>query len=151
MRETKRAKVREKRLVEIVRCARQHSPYYRGLGDKITPLRITADKQERVDVPFRRLADRSEYKISDIRSFMKNHDNIGRKFKGNYLVFTASGSTGDPLVVLCDDNTNNIMSVLVEIRLSEEEPRQYPHNGKFKHVTNARYNQCDPGSLENAK
>ncbi|MBU5439874.1 hypothetical protein KQI42_17810 [Tissierella sp. MSJ-40] len=40
---------------------------------------------------------------------MKDLDNIGRKFNEDYLVFTTSGSTGDPLVMLCDRNTNNIM------------------------------------------
>ena len=40
---------------------------------------------------------------------MKDKSNIGSKFKNEYMVFTTSGSTGNPLVAVYDKNANNIM------------------------------------------
>ena len=54
-------------------------------------------------------------KLSDINRW-KDLDNIGRKFRGKYFVFTTSGSTGDPLVVLCDSNTNSVMGAVTTTR-----------------------------------
>ena len=48
-------------------------------------------------------------KLVDVNEFMKDLDNIGRKFKGEYLILTTSGSSGEPLVLLNDKTTNNIM------------------------------------------
>ncbi|MDD3919883.1 MAG: phenylacetate--CoA ligase family protein [Eubacteriales bacterium] len=59
--------------------------------------------------------DRS-IQLSDINTFMENLDNIGRRFQGKCMVFTTSGSTGNPLVSLCDDTTNNVMSALSAAR-----------------------------------
>lgn len=54
--------------------------------------------------------------LSEVNEFMCNLDNIGRKFKGKYLVFTTSGSTGNPLTALCDSTTNNVMSAVNAVR-----------------------------------
>lgn len=50
--------------------------------------------------------------LKEINDFMQNPDNIGRKWQNKYIVFTTSGSTGHPLVALCDTTTNNVMSAI---------------------------------------
>lgn len=43
-----------------------------------------------------------------MNDFMHDKDNIGRKWQGKYMVVTTSGSTGNPLVMLCDKTVNNV-------------------------------------------
>jgi phenylacetate-coenzyme A ligase PaaK-like adenylate-forming protein len=47
--------------------------------------------------------------LEEVERFMEDKNNIGRKLKGEYLVFTTSGSTGNPLVSVCDRTANNVM------------------------------------------
>lgn len=61
------------------------------------------------------VTDRS-IKQSEIYKFMENLDNIGRKFRGKYLVLTTSGSTGDPLVMLSNKTTINVMGGMTMMR-----------------------------------
>lgn len=111
--DAKKARIRKERFDKIVNFAKQNSPYYKELYKNI------GDKYELSDLPPTNkkklmshfddwVVDRS-ITLSSINDFMKNINNIGRKFKDDYLVFTTSGSTGNPLVMLCDRNTNNIM------------------------------------------
>ena len=111
--DAKKARIRKERFNEIVNFAKQNSPYYKELYKNI------GDQYELSDLPPTNkkelmshfddwVVDRS-ITLSDINDFMKDINNIGRKFKDDYLVFTTSGSTGNPLVMLCDRNTNNVM------------------------------------------
>lgn len=47
-----------------------------------------------------------------MNDFMHDKDNIGRKWQGKYMVVTTSGSTGNPLVMLCDKTVNNVMAAV---------------------------------------
>ncbi len=105
--------IRRERLESIVSYVKQNSPYYKKLYKNV------ADKFELSDLPptnkkelmahFDEWSTDHSIRLSDINDFMKDLDNIGRKFRGEYLVFTTSGSTGNPLVMLCDRNANNVM------------------------------------------
>ncbi len=113
MNETKKAGIREERFHKIVSYAKQNSPYYKELYKEIGDTFQLADlpptnKKELMSCFNNWITDRSIQR-SDIEEFMKDLDNIGRKFKREYLVFTTSGSTGNPLVMLCDRTTNNVM------------------------------------------
>lgn len=109
----KKIKTRDARLREIVTHAKENSPYYRehykNIGDdfKLTDL-PPVNKIELMENFDDWLTDRS-ITLSDVNEFMKDLDNIGRKFKNKYLVFTTSGSTGNPLITICDNNSNSIM------------------------------------------
>lgn len=114
--ETEKSQVRHKRLHEMVDYARTHSPYYNQLYKDLEEDYTLSDlppvnKSELMAHFDEWLTDR-KVKLEDIRVFMENLDNIGRKFKGEYLVFTTSGSTGNPLVSLCDRTTNNMMGAM---------------------------------------
>jgi len=120
MSESEREGLRRERLARIVSYARQHSPYfrelYKNIGDKFRLSDLPPTNKRELMAHFDEWVTDRTVKLSDINEFMKYLDNIGRKFKGKYLVFTTSGSTGDPLVVLCDKNTNNIMSGITTTR-----------------------------------
>ena len=120
MSEEERTRVRKERLHNIVSYAKQNSPYYRelykNLGDKFELSDLPPTNKRELMSHFDKWVTDRSIKLSDINEFMKDLDNIGREFKGDYLVFTTSGSTGDPLVVLCDSNTNNIMGAISATR-----------------------------------
>lgn len=109
-------KLRKMRLKKIVDRAKHSSPYLAGLYKDIS------DDFELSDLPPTNKSELmkhwdewvtdSDLKLSDAEEFMKNPDNIGRKLNGKYVIFTTSGSTGNPLVAVCDDSTNNVMSAI---------------------------------------
>lgn len=124
----KRKNIQLKRLSALVAYAKENSPYYNTLYHAVTPA-LNADSDvssflsalpqvNKIDLMAHFdewLTDR-EVKLADVNEFMLDPDHIGRKFNGKYLVFTTSGSTGNPLVSLCDKTTNNVMSAVNLLR-----------------------------------
>ena len=116
----RRAAIQAQRLRELVAYAREHSPYY---------ARLYADVPEDFslsDLPATNkrvlmehwddwVTDRS-VTLEQVNGFMEDKDNIGRKWQGKYMVLTTSGSTGNPLVMLCDDTVNNVMAAISAMR-----------------------------------
>lgn len=111
-----RTAIQNRRLRELVSYAREHSPYY---------ARLYADVPEQFslsDLPAtnkRHLMEHWDDWVTDrsvtlrqINEFMENKDNIGRKWQGKYMVVTTSGSTGNPLVMLCDKTVNNVIAAV---------------------------------------
>lgn len=118
--EKEREEVRDTRLREMVLWAKENSPVYRELYHHI-------DKDFKLSdlPPTNKVQLMSQFdewltdpgvKLADIEHFMENQDNIGRKFLDKYMVFTTSGSTGNPLVALCDNTTNNMMGAINTLR-----------------------------------
>lgn len=111
--EIEKARIRKKRFHRIVSYAKQNSPYYKELykniGDKFELSDLPPTNKTELMSHFDDWITERSIKLSDINEFMENLDNIGRKLKGDYLVFTTSGSTGNPLVMLCDRSTNSVM------------------------------------------
>jgi len=115
-----RDNIRNKRLKELVEYAKNNSPYfkeaYKGLDDNyvLTDLPVTnkVDMMENFD----RWVTDGDIHIKDITEFTKNLDNIGRKFMGKYLVFTTSGSTGNPSVVVYDKTAISVMAAVGVLR-----------------------------------
>lgn len=98
---SERDKLREARLKDLVAYAKANSPYYKKLYEgtsdefKLSELPVTnkRDMMEHFDLW---TTDR-DIRLADIAKFMENPDNIGRKFRGKYYVFTTSGSIGHPV------------------------------------------------------
>lgn len=116
--------IQQKRLSDIITYARKYSPYFKefyknvdfsALEHDMSHLNLQAlPPTNKVDLMAHFdewLTDR-DVKLADLHDFMKDLDNIGRKFKKEYLIFTTSGSTGNPLVAVCDQSTNNVMSAV---------------------------------------
>lgn len=111
-----RITLQDKRLRQMVKWARENSPYYSQLYKNIS------EDFQLTDLPpvnkldlmahWDKWVTDNTITLSEVNEFITNSDNIGRKFKDKYLVFTTSGSTGNPLVSLCDSTTNNVMGAI---------------------------------------
>lgn len=111
-----RKTLQDDRLRLIVAWAQSKSPYYSSLYHHIgTDFNLSdlppVNKVELMSHWNEWVTDRT-ITLEQVNTFMCDLDNIGRKIKGEYLVFTTSGSTGNPLVALCDSITNNIMAAI---------------------------------------
>jgi len=116
MSEGEKEKVKVVRLANMVRYAKMNSPYYQKLYEHLGPDFKLEDlpPTNKTDLMahFDDWPTDESVKLAEINEFMTDLDNIGRKFKGKYVIFTTSGSTGNPLVTLCDKTTNNVMGAI---------------------------------------
>lgn len=116
----RRDAIRATRLRELVDHARKHSPYYQELYRELPEHYAFADlpptdKRTLMDHWDEWVCDR-ELTLADVERFMEDKGNIGAKLHGRYLVFTTSGSTGNPLVAVVDGTANNIMGGISAFR-----------------------------------
>lgn len=120
MDEQKRLALQQKRLHELIAYVRKNSPYfaelYRGIDDNCPisdyPTTNKSDMAKHFDKWF---TDRSVTRKA-VDRFMSDLSNAGKKLNGKYLVYTTSGSTGMPCVVLYDDTTINVSSAIGVLR-----------------------------------
>lgn len=115
-----RKDLQQKRLRELIIHAKENSPYFKELYKDIPENFSLSDlppvnKRELMEHWDEWVTDRN-ISLEEVNRFMENPDNIGRKLKGKYLVFTTSGSTGNPLVALCDNTTNHVMGAVNMLR-----------------------------------
>ena len=112
--------IRDARLREIVSFARENSPYfarlYRDLPADWKLSDLPPVNKRDLMAQFNDWSTDRSIRLEDINEFMQNLDNVGRKFRKRWLVFTTSGSTGSPLVALCDSTTNNVMGAINTMR-----------------------------------
>lgn len=118
--EEQKLEIRNQRLTDIVAHARKNSPYYRelyrNLPDSFSLADLPAtDKKSLMENWDHWVCDRN-LTLAEVEEFMGNMDNIGRKLKNRYLVFTTSGSTGNPLVAIYDSTANNVMGGIAACR-----------------------------------
>ena len=115
-----REAARARRLRELVMHARENSPYYAGLYRDV-PEDFTladlppTDKRTLMEHWDEWVCDR-ELTLAEAERFMEDKDNVGRLLRGEYLVFTTSGSTGNPLVAVADRTANNVMGAISACR-----------------------------------
>ena len=108
-----REKLRADRMSAVVNHARKNSPYLKELYKDIpqdfslSDLPVT-DKKTLMENWDSWVCDRN-LKLADVEKFMEDTSNIGNLYNKEYMVFTTSGSTGNPLVAVVDKNANNIM------------------------------------------
>ncbi|MDO4194180.1 MAG: hypothetical protein Q4D24_12815 [Erysipelotrichaceae bacterium] len=115
-----RQDIQTKRLQEIVRYARENSPYYQKLYQDVPePFQLSdlpaTNKRTLMDNWNDWVCDR-DLTLEDVERFMEDKKNIGAWLNGRYLVFTTSGSTGNPLVAIIDKTANNIMGGISAVR-----------------------------------
>ena len=130
-----RAAIRDQRLSELVQYARLHSPYYAQLYSNLpeTPALSALPPVNKRALMARWddwVTDR-DITLSRVGAFLQDLDHIGRKCNGKYLVFTTSGSTGNPLVALCDKSANNVMGAVNAMRAfaRKEDMRRFIRRG----------------------
>jgi Coenzyme F390 synthetase len=109
-----KARIRAERLNRLVDYAEQNSPYYQAhyqnIGENFKLSDLPPTNKVDLMAHFDEWITTKDVTLNEVEIFLKDLDNIGRKIKGKYLVFTTSGSTGNPLVALYDQSTNNVMT-----------------------------------------
>lgn len=115
-----RKNLRNKRLRELISYAKNNSPYFAELYKSIeadTPLEMlpVTNKLEMMENFDNWMTDH-EITRERVDNFMSDLNNIGKKMDGKYLVYTTSGSTGNPCIVLYDDTTINVSSAIGVLR-----------------------------------
>ncbi|HML47570.1 MAG TPA: AMP-binding protein, partial [Clostridia bacterium] len=115
-----REKLRDSRLRALVAWARECSPYfaalYKDLPRDFTLADLSPTNKTELMARFDDWVTDRDVKLADVRTFMKDLDHVGRRFRGKYLVFTTSGSTGSPLVLLTDKSAFHIMGAVNALR-----------------------------------
>ncbi len=112
--------LQQKRLYSLVSYARQHSPYfqrlYRNLPEHAPLTQLPPTNKVTLMEHFDEwLTDRT-VTLELVQRFMQDPDHIGRKLNGKYLIFTTSGSTGNPSILLADHTTNSVMGAINMLR-----------------------------------
>ena len=105
--------LRSRRLQELVLHAKASSPYfgklYQNLPESFSLADLPpTDKKTLMENWNDWVCDR-KLSLEDVERFLQDPDNIGRRFRKEYLIFTTSGSTGTPLVAVYDKTSNHIM------------------------------------------
>lgn len=117
---SQRKAIQTARLQEIVAWAKENSPLYKELyqniGEQFSLTDLPPVNKVQLMEHFNKWPTDSMIKLEDIEKFMDNPDNIGRKYMGRYFIYTTSGSTGNPLITICDDTTSNIMGAINTVR-----------------------------------
>lgn len=120
MEPAQRDALRAERLKALIAYARENSPYYARLYADVPR---DAALSELPCVNKRALMEHWDDWVTDravtraqVDAFMTNLDNVGRKFHGQYLVLTTSGSTGEPLVLLYDKNADHVLGAVSATR-----------------------------------
>lgn len=104
------------RLAALPAYVREHSPYYAKLYSNLLKTLELAmlspiKKPELMAHWDDWVTDRS-VTLADVTGFMSTRENLGKKLQGKYQVYTTSGSTGNPLVMLCDKTTANVTNAI---------------------------------------
>lgn len=109
------------RLANLVRLARERSPYYRelyrGLPSSVQDPRLLPH----VTKPdlMRRFDDwvtDPDVTLDGVRAFVADPSQVGALYLGRYHVFTTSGTTGEPAVLLHDHDSWLVLNVVGRLR-----------------------------------
>lgn len=136
MTDKERYLLQQKRLKELISYVKSNSPYFAKLYqnvDENAPLSSlpATDKIEMMTYFDEWLTDRSISK-DKVDRFMADLSNVGRKIDGKYLVYSTSGSTGSPCIVLYDDTAINVSSAIGVLRsfARKQDMKAFMKNGK---------------------
>ena len=116
----KRIELQQRRLQDLVNYVKENSPYYAELYKEVGEIFSLTDLPVTNKVALMKhfdswMTDRSITR-EKVERFMADISNIGKKMDGKYLVYTTSGSTGNPCVVLYDETTINVSSAIGVLR-----------------------------------
>lgn len=116
MTDKERLELQQNRLRELITYVKENSPYFSKLYKEIdvnAPLSaFPATNKLDLMAHFDEWMTDREVTKEKIDHFMSDVSNVGTKFEGKYLVYSTSGSTGNPCIVLYDDTTINVSSAI---------------------------------------
>lgn len=112
--------LQKQRLDELIAYAKKNSPYFSELYKNIaenTPLsELPVTNKKMLMENFDRWLTDSSITLKKVNDFMSDLSNVGTKLDGKYLVYTTSGSTGNPCIMLYDESTVNVSSAIGVLR-----------------------------------
>lgn len=115
------AERRRTRLAWLVHLARERSPYYRELYHGLPP--VIEDPTLLPPVTKPELMRRFDEWVTDpdvtlegVRRFVADPSLVGTPYLGRYHVFTTSGTTGDPAILLHDHDSWLVLNVVDRVR-----------------------------------
>lgn len=116
------ASLQRRRLSTLVRHARRSSPWFRawmrGLPDDVTSVeRITPTRKTDLMDSFDDWVTDPRVTLERVtREFLSRPDLVGQKYLGRYRIFTTSGTTGQPAVVLHDPSSWLVLQLISRLR-----------------------------------
>lgn len=118
--EERRSLLQQNRLQELVRYVKANSPFfselYGELDDEIKLSDLPPTNKQQLMQNFDEWFTDREITKAKVDCFMSDLTNVGKKLDGKYLVYTTSGSTGNPCIVLYDETTINVSSAIGVLR-----------------------------------
>ena len=115
-----RLNLQQKRLNNLVSYAKKNSPYYaelyKNIGETFTLTDLPTTDKIALMKHFDHWMTDSGITKQKVDTFMSDISNVGKKLDGKYLVYTTSGSTGNPCIVLYDDSAINVSSAIGVLR-----------------------------------
>ena len=121
----------QERFKELVAFARKRSRYYtekyRDLSAHIDDLRqLPPVSKPDLMAHFDDWVTDPAIKLTDVDVFVTDKSRIGESFLDRYLIFTTSGSSGAPAILIQDPSAQAVMTGLTYVRgLGVVSPREY--------------------------
>ena len=132
----KLAKVQKDRLKELVSFAKENSPFYKDLyktiGEEFSLEELPPVSKPELMANFDHVVTDRHVTMKRIDEYCTDLNHIGRMLDGKYLVFKTSGSTGNPAVVLYDQNCIDVSSAVAAFRTfaRHEDYKAFMRHGK---------------------
>lgn len=128
--------MQRKRLLALVKYAREKSPFYRnlyaGIGDDFSLTDFPPVSKPELMAHFDDVLTDRSITMARINDFTQDLDHIGRMIDDKYLIFKTSGSTGNPAIVLYDKQNIDVSSAVAAFRTfaRKEDFREFMKHGK---------------------
>ena len=132
----KLAEIQQGRLKKLVDFARKNSPFYeelyRNVGADFRLENLPPVGKPELMASFDRVVTDRHVTMEAVDKFCTDLDHVGRMLDGKYLVFKTSGSTGNPAVVLYDNQCINVASAVAAFRTfaRHEDYKAFMKHGK---------------------
>lgn len=130
------AAVQRKRLLSLVKIAKEKSPFYQklysGIGDDFSLTDLPPVSKPELMAHFDDVLTDRSITMERIDIFTHDLENIGRMIDDKYLIFKTSGSTGNPAVVLYDKQNIDVSSAIAAFRTfaRKEDLQKFMKHGK---------------------
>jgi putative adenylate-forming enzyme len=111
------------RFAALVEFARRHSPLYRDAYRHLpstiaVPGALPVVTKHALMARFEDWVTDTAITRRDIAAFLADRTHVGERFRGRYIVWKSSGSTGEPGIYVQDDDALAVYDALVAVQLS---------------------------------
>lgn len=117
----RRDRLQYQRLQDLVKYARQHSPYYQtalaGLPEQFALSDLPIMTKSQIMAQFDQLVTDPQVSLALCQEFMQDPENRRRKLLDRYMIATTSGSTGEPLIAVLDSLALSLFVYMGSTRL----------------------------------